>query len=125
MANAMKFHKQLKAFLKDLIAVFPNDRDIKVISSSLNIAMLDDEDNVIIKGFYETLEPFEKLIETRDNSLFTRNVSEITSKLAIDSTQYQLFDKLHIYWESLSEHNRNTVWDYFQVLYRMASEFRV
>jgi hypothetical protein len=123
-ANAKKFHKHLKEFLKALIGVFPEDRDIKVISSSLNIAMMDDPDNLIITNFHDAMSPHEKLIHTRDPQFFYQDPSSIknTLKQNQSNTQYMLFDKLHSYWETLTEENRVVVWDYFQLLFRISTE---
>jgi len=121
-AEATKFNKQLKAFLKDIIMVFPEDREIKIISSSLNIAMMDDPEYMIIRSFYNALSPFHALIETRNDTFFTQNPSKFDNKFT-NSNQYQLFNKLNIYWETLNEHNRKIVWDYFQLLYSMSDKF--
>jgi hypothetical protein len=118
-----KFYKQLKAFMKDLILVFPDDRDIKVISSSLNIAMMDDPDNRIILGFYDALSPYQDLIERRDDAFFYQDSQSVVNKWPKQTNQYQLFNKLNIYWETLHEQNRKIVWDYFQVIFGLAHEF--
>lgn len=114
-----KFHKHLKSFMKDLILVFPEDRDIRVISSSLSIAMMDDPDNAIICGFYDKTKPNENLILSRDDAFFYNKPVE-------DNTvhgQFQLFNKLNIYWETLNNDNKNKVWEYFQLLYCLAKSF--
>ena len=123
-ANAKKFYKHLKEFLKALIVVFPEDRDIKVISSSLNIAMMDDPDNLIITNFHDAMYPHEKLIHVRDPHFFYQDPSSIKTTLNLqhNNTQYMLFDKLHSYWETLTEDNRIVVWDYFQLLFRISTE---
>lgn len=110
------FYRELKAFLKDLIKVFPDDRDMKVISSTLNIAMMDDPNDKIVKGFYKTLLPQEDLIDRRDPAFFY----EVNGASFGNDTAASLFNKLHLYWESLNEANRKVVWDYIQVLFLVA-----
>jgi tryptophanyl-tRNA synthetase len=105
------FKKELKSFLKDLIKVFPEDRDIKMISSSLNIALMDDEDKIITK-VYNTLHPFETHINTRDERFFSEAQN-------ID-TDVPLFAKLDLYWSNLNDDNRTIVWDYIHVLYALS-----
>ena len=111
----------MKSFLKDLILVFPDDRDIKLISSALNIASMDDPEYVIITQFYESLAPFAHLIATRDDDLFYTQALNIVSK---HKHQYQLFNKLNAYWDTLNETNRNIVWDYFQLLFNISEGFK-
>lgn len=106
------FQQELKSFLKNLIKVFPEDRDLKMITSSLNIALMDDPDNKIINGFYKTLSPFEEYIDTRDQRFFY----EYTS------SEIPLFSKLNSYWEMLDTDNRKIVWDYLQVLFLLSKK---
>jgi len=111
------FFKELKSFLKNLIKVFPNDRDIKVISSSVNIAMMDDSDYIIITKFYNYLLPYENLIDNRDSRFFYEN--------KIYDENFQFFSKLNLYWENLNNDNRKIVWDYLQVLFLLSKSFFV
>lgn len=109
------FFKELKNFLKNLIKVFPEDRDIKVISSSLNIGMMDDPNNDIIKSFYHKLLPYEELIDHRDSRFFYEH--------KIMDENFQFFSKLNFYWENLDKDNRKIVWDYLQVLLLLSKSF--
>ena len=117
---ANKFYKHLKEFMKDLINVFPDDREIKVISSSINIASMDDEENELIYSFRDALNPLDAFIIKRDDDLFKQDPSTYWKS---GSNQYQLFDKLNIYWESLSDINKKIVWDYIQLVYSLAKQF--
>lgn len=110
------FKKELKAFLKELIKVFPDDRDIKMISSSLNIALMDDED-VTIGKIYKTLHPLDTLIHRRDPEFFVE-----AQKLDID---VPLFAKLNFYWTSLDNDNKKVMWDYIQLLYVLSKSIFV
>ena len=116
MANIQDtFFKELKAFLKNLIKVFPDDRDIKLMSSSINIAMMDDPENIIIKKFYNHLMPYEVMIDCRNPQFFYEN--------KIHDENFQFFSKLHLYWENLHNDNRKIVWDYLQVLFLLSKSF--
>lgn len=112
------FQKELKAFMKDLIRVFPNDRDMKMISSTLNLAMMDDTEDKVLNGFYHSLKIHEELIDKRDPQFFVE-----TEKLTI-AEETPLFSKLHSYWETLDSSNQQTVWDYIQVLFLLAKSYK-
>ena len=119
------FLKQLKAFLKDLISVFPDDRDIKIISSSLTIAMQDDPKHDIIKGFHASLVSSEDLILSRKDEFFYQDPYVFTANGTVHAKhQHQLFSKLNFYWDNLNNENRLIVWDYMELLYKLAAEFR-
>ena len=66
-----QFYKNLKQFLKDLIIVFPEDDEpLQILSTTMNLAIIDDENHKIIKKFYNSLLPLEDKIYTRDISNF-------------------------------------------------------
>jgi hypothetical protein len=117
---ASRFYKHLKEFMKDLISVFPEDREIKIISSSINIASMDDEEYELIYGFYNALKSLDEYIINRNDDLFIQDPSLYWPD---GSNQYQLFSKLNIYWESLNDTNRKIVWDYIQVIYSISKQF--
>jgi hypothetical protein len=67
------FYVNLKSFLKELVIVFPeSDDELQIITTSINLAIVDDEDNEIIDTFYKTLSPVSVEIETRDLSIFDK-----------------------------------------------------
>ena len=107
-----EFYKQLKSFLRELIVVFPEDDDaLLAITTSLNLAIIDDDCNEIAIKFYTVLNPHEKLILKRDKSIFT--------KIKWDSLSYEsnLFEKLNSQWNTFSETNQTVIWEYINVLY--------
>lgn len=111
------FGRELKAFLKDLIRVFPDDRDMKMISSTLNIALMDVPENPeedVMRKLYETLKPYDSLIEARDPAFFV--------KAQKYDSDVPLFTKLNYYWENLADENRTCVWDYIQVLFKLGKK---
>ena len=106
------FHSELKSFLKNLCATFEDDRELLMITSSLHFALMDDPDNKVIKQFKEAIDPFKGMVETRDSQFFYQAHNY--------GTEYKLFSKLNVYWESLSQEDQKTVWDYLQLLYKLA-----
>jgi hypothetical protein len=110
------FHKELRALMKDLIKVFPTDREIKMISSSITIAIMDDPEDKIISEFYKAMHPCVAYIANKDEKLFTDNV--IKSDIA-------LFSHLEDYWAKLAIENKEVVWAYLAVLYELSKTFYV
>jgi hypothetical protein len=114
------FAKELKSFLKELIRVFPDDRDIKMISSTLNIAMMDesnDDSQDVARRLYDALAPYDDLIHARDPEFFTK-----AQKYDDD---VPLFSKLNYYWQNLAAENRTCVWDYIHVLFHLSKKIFV
>ena len=72
-----QFYKNLKLFLKDLIVVFPeDDESLQVISTTINLAIMDDDDHMIIKKFYTSLQPLESQIYNKDILVFSSNITK-------------------------------------------------
>ena len=113
------FYKTLKEFLKDLIVVFPDDSEIKIISSTINIAIMDDDSYEVIKRFKDALGPLESMILVRDNSFFYINAGEYWKR---SSQEYKLFTKLNTLWESLCENDKVKVWDYIYIIYSISKQ---
>ena len=115
-----QFYKFLKEFLKDLNGVFPEDDEIKIITSTINICIIDDEEHKLIKKFYNALSPLEQMINIRDDNFFYLDHSIYWKKT---SYQYQLFNKLNGYWDLLEINNKKIVWDYIQLLFKLSKDF--
>jgi len=111
-----KFHKELRAFLKDLIKVFPDDRNVKIASSTLSISLMDDPDDKVIHDFYKALSPCEHLISSKNERLFYDN--NIKSDVLI-------FSELEKYWELLDSDNKEIVWNYIIVLFYLSKKYLV
>lgn len=109
-----KFHKEIRAFLKDLIKVFPEDRNVKIASSTLTISLMDDPDDKVINDFYNALSPCEDMISSKDERLFYNN--NINSDVLI-------FSELEKYWNQLDNDNKAIVWNYITVLYLLSKKF--
>ena len=109
------FYKNLKLFLKDLIIVFPDDDEtIQIISTSINLAIIDDDSQKIIKKFYNSLFPLENKIITQDISIFSMDP---TTYWPSSSYECRLFTKINDNWESFTDHNKNILWEYIQLLF--------
>ena len=110
------FHKELRSFMKDLIKVFPHDRDIRLVSSSINIAIMDDPEDKVINEFYNSMNPYETYVHTKNDRLFLDKI--IKSDIPI-------FSHLEDYWSKLDHTNKAGVWAYIGVLYTSAKSFHV
>ena len=110
-----EFYKQLKSFLKELVVVFPeDDDDLLTITTSINLAIIDDDSNEIIKSFYNALQPAEKEIYNRDVSIF--NILQWDKS----SYEYNLFNKLNERWNTFTENNKIVIWEYISFLYTLS-----
>jgi len=110
-----QFYKNLKSFLKELIVVFPeDDEDLQTVTTYINLAIVDDDNNEIIKKFYTAFYSVERELINRDNTIFDKINWESSSY------EYQLFVKLNSNWNTFSENNKSVIWDYITLLYKLS-----
>jgi hypothetical protein len=113
-----EFYKNLKLFLKDLVVVFPEDDEaLQIISTTINLAIIEDTDKLIIKKFYNSLLPIESQIYNKDNIIFSSDIAKYWPQ---SSYEYRLFSKIQQNFDSFSQHNQNILWDYIIVLFKLA-----
>jgi hypothetical protein len=112
----LEFYKQLKAFLKEIIQVFPDDHEIKIISTKINLSTLE-KDIKLINKFYSGLSPLEDLILTQDDSFFSLNPGDYWIP---GSNEFNLFTKLMFYWSEVDTTNKKVMWDYLTLLYKLS-----
>ncbi len=111
------FYVNLKSFLKELIVVFPeSDEQLQIIATSINLAIVDDDELEIVRAFYQTLSPVSYLIETRNVALFDK------VKWKQSSHEYELFQKMKNQWDFFSENNKKVIWDYITLLYGLSTK---
>jgi len=112
-----EFYKQLKSFLKELVIVFPeDDEDLQIVTTSLNLAIVDDDNYDIIKKFHKALFPLEREVFNRDIYVFDCINWEKSSY------EYRLFIKLKQQWSSFTENNKHVIWEYIVLLYTLSQK---
>ena len=109
------FYKNLKSFLKELVSLFPDDHEMKVITTSINLAIMEEQQD-IVQRFYNNLYPLEKFINTRNEQFFRENYWDTSSE------EYHLFNKLNELFNFLDQNNKKIFWDYIQVLYNLSKK---
>ena len=112
-----EFYKQLKAFLKELIETFPDDHELKVVSTKINLSMVE-KDNKLISKFYNSLKSLEPLILEQDERFFAIEPSHYWTQ---NSNEFNLFTKILFYWGQVNEINKKVIWDYIKLIYQISS----
>jgi hypothetical protein len=112
-----EFYKQLKAFLKELIETFPDDHELKVVSTKINLSTLE-KDNKLIYKFYKSLNGLESLILEQNDMFFAVKPEE---HWTVGSNEYNLFTKLIFYWGQVTPTNKQVIWDYIKLIYQISS----
>ena len=112
----IEFYKQLKCFLKELIQVFPDDQEIKIISTNINLSAIE-KDPKLIKKFRDSLLSLEDYVINQNDDFFKINPMDYWKQ---GSHELNLFTKLIFYWGEVSENNRKVIWDYLTLIYKLS-----
>lgn len=114
------FNQKFEEFIKDMIVVFPHDKDFKVMKNSFNLLKMADEKKPL-EIFSKYSARFEEPVRNRDESFFlTSSYDDIQS----DETNLtdELIDKLKSYWKSLSDDNKETIWKYLDIFFKLKAK---
>ena len=114
------FNNKLTEFLKDLIATFPDDKDLKLFKNSFDLLKLSDENKPAIL-FNKIIKNFENKIYDKDESFFLdKDYSNIVDN-NVDITT-SLIDKLKTNWINLSVDDKEIVWKYLILLCKLSNK---
>ena len=113
------FNNKMSEFIKDLIDVFPNDKDFKLAKNTFNLCKLTDEKKPA-KLYNAMIQPFKQHILNKNDEFFlTNDYSDIIQNDPDVSSE--LIIKLKSYWVSLKT-EKDVVWQYLILLTRISDK---
>ena len=112
------FNNLIIKFIDDLITTFPEENDFKVYKRG--IQMLNSANSKkFCQLFKNYIFIYKDGIINKDETFFlTTNYSEVIKKKT--DTLYNLINKLKGYWKSLSDSNKEKIWEYFHSLIKLS-----
>lgn len=111
------FNQKFEEFIKDLILIYPDDKDFKLMKNSFNLLKLAD-DKKPFEMFCRFGGGFEEPVKNRDEKFFLTNDYKDISAQESNLTQ-ELISKLKKYWSDLTEDNKDTIWRYLEVFFKL------
>ena len=128
MSIPIAFNNQLDKFLDELIQTYPEDKDFPYYKR-----LVDQLKRVNVRKPIElyafTVYKHVKLIEERNSEFFFNNfgklVSDETEDKGNQAEAFRLFENIKTYWQGMNEDNRKIIWDYLNVLTKLAMRFLV
>ncbi len=128
MSIPIAFNNQLDKFLDELIKTYPEDKDFPYYKR-----LVDQLKRVNVRKPIElyavTVHKHIALIENRDSDFFFNNfgkiVNEETSDKSNQAEAFRLFENIKKYWQEMNEDNKKIIWDYLNVLTKLAVKFLV
>jgi hypothetical protein len=108
--NSLRFNKMVNNFLDELQTILPNEKDIMIFKSQLDIASMVNP-HKLLQSFISYVYPYKKYIMEKKEEFF------LGDNISLEKDY--MSDAIHLtdLWKNkLSEENKEVVWKYFQVM---------
>jgi hypothetical protein len=113
------FNNKMNEFIRDLINVFPDDKDFKLFKNSFDLLKIANEEQPC-KVFYNVTQKFKQHILEKNEIFFLEKDYTDIIETDTDITT-SLINKLKNYW-TLLENDKQTVWNYLIVLVKLSDK---
>jgi len=108
------FNTQLLRFFKELSETYPEERDIRLATESIEGAKKINPKMILELFFENVYKPMSEAIKREDEDVVINYAKTIISSQFNEmSIALVMFDK---HWPSLSDTNRKNIWSYLKVL---------
>ena len=114
------FNNKFEEFIKDLILLYPGDQDFTAAKYSFNMLKIADEYKPHIL-FREYGTRYEKYVFDKNEEFFLNHDYTDELKNAPNFTDDIIY-KLKSYWKDMNNDNREIIWKYLEVLYKLNSK---
>ena len=114
------FNTKFEEFMKDLIATFPEDKDFVMFKQSYNLLKIVDEKKPI--QMFRVYGPkYQERIVNQDENFFLEHdfKEEINQAGNMNNLSTDLLIKLKGYWKTLNKENKEIIWKYLSLLYKI------
>jgi len=113
------FFEQLTSFVNELSAMYPDDPDFSLFSTTITLMKMTNP-SMIIKYVNDNAAPYEDKILARNEDFFLgHSFDEYSSHVNMD-----IFGKLKDYIVNMSPDSKKSVWKYIENITRVAKMLR-
>jgi len=113
------FFDQLLTFLKELTAMYPDDADFPLASTTIRL-LKTTTPVFVLNQFYESSKGFEDQILSKNESFFLDHTFD---EFKSDAFDFNILAKLKSYVQSMPPPSKEAVWIYVQNLYKLVSAY--
>ena len=107
---------QLFSFTNELIAMYPDDPDFPLFSSTIRMLKMTNP-SLIVKNIYDNTKSFEDKILSKNEEFF---MEYSFSEFQKETDDINLFSKLKKYMKNMSALSKESVWKYVQNIFKLA-----
>lgn len=114
------FNSKFEEFVKDLITLYPDDKDFKMMKNSFNLMKLAD-DKKPFELFSRYGGSFEKQVQTKDESFFLDHSYTDAVDNESNFTE-ELVNKLKSYWRDMADNDKEVIWQYLGLFFGLKNK---
>lgn len=116
------FNEKFVEFTTDLIELFPDDKDFKMCKQSFNLLKLVDEREPVRKFRMYAAKYEDRIMKKDEQFLLEHDFDEeinMTPPPTGTNISVDILMKLKNYWKCMAPENKETVWSYLILLYKV------
>lgn len=110
------FNKKLMEFVKEVVEMYPNNKDFKSMRSQLRMIMSSAEELPIQKFKKYVSIKYRENIDSRNEDFFL--------KLDLTGTPFASFNYLKDMWTNTSETTKEAMWKYVELLTKLCDRYQ-
>lgn len=115
------FNSKFEEFIKDMISIYPNDKDFKMMKNSFSLLKMADEKKPVAL-FAKFGNKFEKPVKEKNEDFFlNRSYDDVADESNFTDG---LINKLKDYWKELSAENKDIVWNYLNLFFTLKTKIK-
>jgi hypothetical protein len=116
------FNEKFSEFIKDLIETFPDDKDFKLCKQSFTLLQMVDERKPVEMFQIYAMKYKEKIMNKEESFFLKHDFKEELSKSDDQNFSVELLLKLKECWKNLEQKNKDVIWSYLELLYKVENK---
>lgn len=116
------FNEKFSEFIKDLIETFPDDKDFKLCKQSFTLLQMVDEKKPAEMFQIYAMKYKERITNKEENFFLKHEFKEELEKSYDPNFSVELLLKLKQCWKTLEQKNKDVIWSYLELLYKIENK---
>lgn len=113
------FNEKFSEFIKDLIETFPDDKDFKLCKQSFNLIQMVDEKKPIEMFRTYAIKYKDQILKKEESFFMNHDFKDEMDTSDDPNFSIELLMKLKQCWKSLVKKNKDVIWSYLEILYKI------
>ena len=116
------FNEKFSEFIKDLIETFPDDKDFKLCKQSFTLLQMVDEKKPVEMFQIYAMKYKERIMNKEENFFLKHDFKEELERSDDPNFSVELLLKLKQCWKTLEQKNKDVIWSYLELLYKIENK---